>query len=232
MSHCGGGTKCGGGAKCGGGPSVYERWRNTLIEWWGKGLLSFDEGTNAWNLISVMAGQSEGAEVDAERVRSEGVAGLSVETLDEWERIYYVERIVSNPDVRRWILLNLTKRVGDYVSPADAAAACDEFFGLVNGAMAIASTEHTCTIAECTTADNAGDGVRYWALLVPEWVWRSEYRAFYWLFRDWANRVSTTYNEVSLPVTHDSGEPRFLVSVAGGTESGKPSIVDRDVVRD
>ena len=224
-------TKCGGGARLGGGPSIYERWHSTFMEWMGKGMLSMDVGDNSWGVLCVMAGQAQAAEVDAERVRSEGIPGLSIETLDEWERIFYVERIVDNPDARRWILLNLTKRTGDYVSPSDAATACDEFFGIVSD-MTIATTAHTCTIAECTTADNAGDGVRYWALLVPEWVWRSEWRGFYYLFRYWCNRVDRTYCEANLPVTHTGGEPRFLVSVTGGPESGAASIVDRDVVRD
>jgi len=234
MSHCGGSTKCGGGAKLGGGPSVYERWRETLLDWFGDGVYGDDataEGGVFWRLVCAMAGQFEGAEVDAERIRTEGIAGLSQETLDEWEGIYFVERVVNNPDVRRWVLLELDKAIGEPVSPADAATKCDEFFGLVNSAMAITATSHTCTIAECTTADNAGDGVRYWGLLVPEWVWRPEFRAFYYLFRYFINRVDPTYCEASLPVTHTGGEPRFVVHLTGGPTIGDASVVDRDVVR-
>lgn len=226
MAHFGGGTRFGGGARFGGGPSLLEAWRTVIIGWLGRGALDTSEQTNAWKLASVEGGQGEGAQVDGERVYSEGIAPLAVETLAEWESICNVESITGNLDARRLALLHLWQNVGEYTSLARAENVGEDVLGSSGTGLDPTVYGYACTHAQAQAAGDSGQGVRYWCLLVPAWSWLPDGRTYYNVLLSWCQRSDPFQCEASLPVTNDGGappEPCFYLD---------ESLLDRDVLRD
>jgi hypothetical protein len=226
----GGSSYFGGGSFFGGGRSYYEAWREALLDWIGRGPLAKDDYDNSWHLFGVMGGQFNSAQVDGDRIKSEGLPSLSVETLTEWEEIFKATREIISTDARRKHLEGITQTRGEIASTTVADTHAEEMLTLADTGLTTTVTAFHCTWAQCNpsspgTTNNAGDGVRYWALLVPEWAHRAENRQYYDAIKAYCNRVDPAYCEASVCVTADSGptEPYFLLG---------SSLIDRDAVRD
>jgi len=226
MANFGGSTYFGGGAVFGGGPSKEEAWRSTLIEWLGRNVFDTSDGTGIWNLMAVEGGQFAGAQVDGDRIFSEGLAPLAVETLEEWERICFVERILDSEDARRDVLLSYWSGMGGYTSLARAIARGRAI--LVSAANGLSTIIYgwQCSHAQALAVLDNGQGVRYWALLMPAWTWDDRWRRYHAQVLAWCERQDPAQCEASCPITNDGGsppEPAFYFS---------ESLFDRDCVRD
>lgn len=235
MAQFGGSTKLGGGAVFGGGPSVYEAWRETFFDLTGEGVFDRhrnDNTANVYRIFSVAAGVFEGAEVDADRIRSEGLPSLSIETVDEWADIFNVTNVDVNDDCKRVLLAALCGNFGGFTSSTRLDSVAEAFMEAAGSGLDTNAYVHSCSMAQCTSADNAGDGVRYVAILVNEWLW-IQARPYWRALQEWCDRSDETgcettvcVSNTSSPMTKDLNlaEPAFYCNCTR-------SLIDRDVVR-
>jgi hypothetical protein len=220
MAHFGGSTYLGGGAVCGGGGSYYESWRDQILEWFGVGPYAKNEDDVIWEQICVMAGQFEGAQVDAERIVSEGLPAKAVETLEDWETICDVRYTVDSQDARRNTLLHLSQHLIETVTAARAELMVEAILESTGSGLSTSAYDWQCSWTQAQADNNLGDGVRYWCVTVPEWTWDEQWRDYYYQMFHLFNRVDPTICEYSQPVGGPAA-PIFLIGI---------SLVDRDVV--
>jgi hypothetical protein len=236
MSKFGGSTKMGGGALFGGGPSLYESWINTIWDLMGEGVFERARGDtdkNITKLISVIAGQFAGAEVDALRIRSEGQPGTAIEALDDWAQIMGVSRFDTDDDTRRETLAQLMYSVTSFSSDARITSAAENIIDRTSSGLTTEAYVHQCTMAQCVLTDNSGDGCRYSAVLVPFWLWE-KYRPWFRSLQELCDRLDSYYCETTVCCSNDN-VPMDKINALSGAEPAfycNKSIIDRDVVRD
>lgn len=234
MSKFGGSTKFGGGALFGGGPSLYEAWVETIWDLWGEGVFTRSRGDTSKNitkLISAMAGQFSGAEVDALRIRSEGLPQSAIESIDDWARIMNVERADTDDDTRRAVLAAMMESVTLFTTASRVAAIAEELVELTRSGNTAEAYVHQCTMAQCTLTNNSGDGCRYTAVLVPEWFW-SKYRPWFRALQELCDRLDKYNGETSVCVSNDRVPMTKDLNLAEPAFYCNKSLIDRDVVRD
>jgi len=217
MSKYGGGNYYGGTSSYGGKPSDEEKYYKALQGRLGDGVYTkSDSAVRSRFLMAIARGLAHMSN-EARRSRNESVPCRAFSNLGEWERIHEVtfpENAVRTVKRRQAVQRALMR------------------FKLAT-AHIIRIQEEVRKILEddeCYGYENTGttmigpDGIRYWCILVPDWMALPEFLPLYFMLKNLLRKIAPAHTVPALCTSDDGGSPptpEFYLDGYRGSAVGK-----------